>query len=365
MEVSCVKTALWKFIFAESVFWKAVFVFLVFLFVFFLAHNNLCAQGAGTEALTGELKSYETAASIKGIWENNERFVEFLNLTEDGDFLKFDIRVVLKTYYKFFYDDVAAFTGSVNKSFEENKASFFYLNIKYPLVKKIAVVPVCAEGDYFFTSFYRRSHFNFTEKSGTNEIENKNVPPIGGQATSPLYGFWTEEGDRNGFLLYPYEAPESFDAYFFTDNDYIRFRYWRDDLAYNEKKVTIKSADGTSYEFPKLLKRRQAVYSCVTNNGSVLRNFETGTYTVSSGGEEEGHSGLTITLHKQGAGIGTHAAADTYPHAQFPVMQNIPLHILNAGDIFAFGEPFLKRSAITDLNKEISEHNAKRRKTAE
>lgn len=340
MKAAFFKIVLSKIVSGKTFFIKAVFIF-TFAFFFQLPYaqnEDTLKNGSERSAVSG----------FKGIWENGERLVEFFNLTEDEISFKFDIRTVLKSYYKFFYDDAASFSCSMGKPVTEN-SSIFVLNIKYPLVKKLKVFPVCVENGSFFTSFYRRI------KSDSEENEE----------FDKLNGFWIEEGSRRGFLIYPDKETESFDAYFFTDKDYIRFRYWLDDLDYNEKKVHVKGMDGSLYEFPKLINRNGLIYSCVTSNGRVLRNFETGIYTVSPAetGRESGR--FTVTLIKQGAGIGTHSVPDTYPHEKFPVMENIPLYILNNGEAFAFGEPYLKRSTITDLDKEIKEHNSKRRKLAE
>lgn len=325
--------------------------FLLFISIFFLAEKTAAAQNTD-----GNKRN----ASIEGIWENKERFIEFSGLgnTEkpEGYMEKkrtfLTMRTVLKPYYTFVYTEEGNCDVWFENSDELHQNTLLYLHITYPLVKKTAILPVCIENNNLFTSFYERISFTASD-------EHSNA--VAGTYASPLYGFWIEQGNRSGILLYPEEPPASLDAYFFTDKDYIRFRYWLDDLAYTAKPAYVKSSDGISYEFPKLLKRGDSVYSCITSNGSILRNFETGTYTITQADKAEKGT-FIITLNKQGSGIGSHAAADTYPHEKFAVMKNLPVYILNGNRIFAFGEPYLTRSHIENLDSIIKEHNSKKRR---
>jgi len=74
---------------------------------------------------------------------------------------------------------------------------------------------------------------------------------------------------------------------------------------------------------------------------------------------------LFLSFKPLGAGPGTHAAPDTYPKAQFSVLENLPLYIMDDGNVFAMGSPFLIRSDIKDLDAEIEKHNANRRSPPE
>ncbi|UTC75870.1 hypothetical protein E4O03_03905 [Treponema sp. OMZ 792] len=295
--------------------------------------------------------------SIQGLWENGGRFIEFSKKDEAS----LDMRIVLKPYYRFVYEKMGNFSTSM-ETVEDSK-SRFYLRIRYPYVKKAVVMPVCIQDDFFFTSFYKKIPYEVKKESADNLFETKdeNYEKSLEDKKSPLDGFWVEQGSPDGILLYPNEAPESIDAYFFTGDDYIRFRYWLDDLEYNDKKVVVKGNDGTGLEFPRLLKRGSLVYSCVTNTGSVLRNYETGKYIISSDTNAENTKGLFLSFKSLGAGPGTHAAPDTYPKAQFSVLENLPLYILDEGRVFAMGSPFLIRSQVKDLDAEIEKHNSKRR----
>ncbi len=281
-----------------------------------------------------------TGNDIFGIWENGGRFVEFSKDAAN----KLNMRIVLKPYYRFVYDEVSKYNVSYKK--DENSNSQGYLKIAYPRTRKAIVLPVCIENNLFFTSFYKKFAYTVNGQKPSS-LEQKNL----------LFGFWVEQGNRDGILLYPNEVPKTIDAYFFTEDSYIKFRYWLDDLVYNEKKAFVQGKDGRTYEFPKFLKRGALVYSCITSNGRTLRNFETGTYSVNTGKNESGKENLSLSLHPQGSGPGTHSAPDTYPHPKFPVVENVPLYFLDNNAIFSIGYPYLERSKVFNLDEEIKKHN--------
>lgn len=341
----------------------------------FIFSFDCFSQNINTPILT------KSNSRIEGIWENHERFIDFSIISDENktidsnltnvvtsnsknDFLYLNMRVVLKPYYKYFYKDEGVFKARIELPKKDERDHIIYLNIKYPFVKHMAIMPLVIDDNKLFSSFYARVKFKSSEDVLPDDYAPVGVPSEKlnyalGKHSSPLYGFWIERGSQNGILLYPEETPKSIDAYFFTDKDYIRFRYWIDDLAYSDKKAYLKGSDGISYEFPKLLKRGDFIYSCITSNGSILRNYETGTYKLNkklSNGE------YIITLKKQGAGIGLHSVADTYAHKNFSTMENMHLHIMCDNQVFSFGDPYLEKSKISNLDTLINEHNSKRRK---
>ena len=94
----------------------------------------------------------------------------------------------------------------------------------------------------------------------------------------------------------------------------------------------------------------------------MLRNYERGTYTVKTETDSDGIEKRTLTLNPSGAGPGSNAAADTYPNPQFPLMENVPLYVLDGGKVFSLGKPYLTRSTVKNLDEEIKAHNSKKRK---
>ncbi|UTC61681.1 hypothetical protein E4O05_09000 [Treponema sp. OMZ 787] len=317
---------------------------------FFIAFNLFGQENS-------DIPLSQRESNIEGLWENGCRFIEFSK--KDDSLL--DMRIVLKPYYRFVYEKTGTFSASLET--QEDSKSLFYLKIRYPYVKNTIVFPVCVENDFFFTSFYKKIPYEVQKEDldDFSESKDENSQNSFGNKKIALDGFWIEQGSPDGILLYPNDPPESVDAYFFMGDDYIRFRYWLDDLEYNDKKVIVKGNDGTGYIFPRLLKRGSLVYSCVTNTGSILRNYETGKFIISSDTDAEKTKGLFLTFKPLGAGPGSHAVADTYPKSQFSVLENLPLYITDDGKLFSIGEPFLMRSQVKDLDAEIRTHNSKRR----
>lgn len=285
----------------------------------------------------------QTSSNVMGIWENGGRFVEFYE--KDG---QVQMRVALKPYYATVYDAPISFSNPFETVTED---ATYSLSIKYPSSRKVVSLPIFVHTSYLFTSFYKKIDFELLDGS-TDNIEARDE--------YPLFGFWVEQGSKDGILLYPNDVADNFDAYFFEDNKYIRFRYWHDEnLAYSEGKAIFKGSNGLYYKVPKMIKRGKLVYSCITTNGSSLRNYETGSYTIETDKFSQ-ERGVFLVLNKEGASPGKNAVADTYPDYKYANKESIPLYLMKGGSVFAMGGPFLFRSSIQDLDAEIKKHNALR-----
>ena len=183
------------------------------------------------------------------------------------------------------------------------------------------------------------------------------LQPVLTPETAILDGFWVEQGFRNGILIYQQAAPAFFDAFFFNGTQYIKFRYWIGDFEYKEKYAGFAFDDGLQVTVPKFIRQYDAIYSCVTDNGSRLKNYEKGAVSISNG-----KNGMRqLTLIPQGGGPGTYAIGDVYPNQKYPKVQSLPLYYSETDTAFAFGEPFLIRSSISDLQGEIKRHNSLKR----
>jgi len=91
------------------------------------------------------------AQSLTGIWENSERFIEFTG--KDGNTVADTLRIVLKTYYRFVYDDM----GTYPIIAEQDKGGNIYsLQIRYPGFKIPITTSVWVHAGGFFTSFYKK-----------------------------------------------------------------------------------------------------------------------------------------------------------------------------------------------------------------
>jgi len=278
--------------------------------------------------------------AVMGVWENGGRFVEFYE--KDGIQ---NMRVALKPYYATVYDAPVGFSNPFETSQEDATIS---LSIKYPSSKKVVALPLFVHNSYLFTSFYKKIDFELLDsREGSSDARDE----------YPLFGFWVEQGSKDGILLYPNEPADNFDAYFFEEGKYIKFRYWHDDnLEYSDGKAVFKGSSGLYYKVPKMIKRGKMVYSCITTNGSSLRNYETGTYTIETDKFSQ-KKGVFLVLNKEGALPGKNASADTYPDYRYTNKENIPLYLMKGGNVFAIGGPFLFRSTVQDLEAEIKRHN--------
>jgi len=304
----------------------------VYIFLFFYSSLFLFAQ---------------QNEDIMGVWENGGRIVEFYKKDDSTA-----MRVVLKPYYEAVYDEPIAFSSPFEKSSQD---STYALSITYPFTKKIISLPVFLYDTYLFTSFYKKVDFE-TLDGGMGDIEAVDE--------YPLFGFWVEQGSKDGILLYPNEPLDSFDAYFFEDKKYIRFRYWHDEnLSFSEGKAVFKGSTGLYYKVPRMIKRGDMVYSCITTNGTSLRNYEVGSYSIETDKFSQ-EKGVFLVLNKEGAQPGSKAVSDTYPNYKYGNKESIPLYIMSSGNVFAIGGPFLFRSTKQDLDAEIKKRNASRYKKA-
>ena len=297
------------------------------------------------------------AEPLIGVWENTERFIEFTGKTETG--AADAVRMVLKTYYRFVYEDMGTYPVAVR---QEEAGTIYALRIRYPQYRIPEETGVWVHGNALFTSFYKKVPHTATA-AGTEAIERSSLPEAGaGSAPSEvaaahhLEGFWIEQGSRNGILIYQQEAPAFFDAFFFKGSQYVRFRYWRADIDYKEKNAELVWMDDSRIAVPKFIRRSDAVYSCITDNGSKLKNYEKGVFFIGKSGAAH-----QLTVTPQGGGPGTHAVGDVYPDQKYPQIQALPLYYDEKGVAFAFGTPFLIRSSISNLPEEIKQHNSLKR----
>ncbi|EPF27845.1 hypothetical protein C5N99_10770 [Treponema medium] len=298
------------------------------------------------------------AQPLTGIWENSERFIEYTGkadgTTEDT------LRIVLKTYYRFVYEDMGTYPVKVK---QEDTGNIYSLNIRYQGFRTPVTTSVWVHNTGLFSSFYKKTPHNIvtdTQQSRSSLVSagaNADTQPMRSPLTAILDGFWVEQGFRDGILIYQQEAPAFFDAFFFNGTQYIKFRYWTGDFEYKEKYARFAFDDGLQVTVPKFIRQYDTIYSCITDNGSKLKNYEKGSVLISDGGN--GIQQLTLT--PQGGGAGTHAVGDVYPHQKYPKIQGLPLYYDETDGAFAFGEPFLTRSSISDLQEEIKRHNSLKR----
>lgn len=313
-----------------------------------------------------------TTQTLAGVWENADRFIEYTPQTDNAAADSFHL--VLKTYYRFVYEDIGSYPVAVQQG-QDGSKNVYSLSIRYPQEKKTMQTDVWVQGDALFTSFYQKTAYTRSNSQRISEqpdTNNARASSIGVSSASNaalrnaslqenlLDGFWIERGHRNGILIYRQEQPDFFDAFFFMGTQYIKFRYWKGDFDYNEKSALFSFGEDISISVPKLMRRDDTVYSCITGNGSKLKNYEQGQFTITNEG-----SGLRLTIIPQNGGPGTHAVGDTYPHHRYPQITALPFYYSADDSVFTFGEPFLTRSSITHLKEEIAAHNSRKRSPPE
>ena len=157
------------------------------------------------------------AQPLAGIWENSERFIEYIGKADEA--AEDTLRIVLKTHYRFVYEDMGTYPVKVVK--QEDTGNIYSLNIRYQGFRTPVTTSVWVHGNGFFSSFYKKAPHNLIadrrqrlSSSGSAET-NTYSQPVLSLSTALLDGFWVEQGFRNGILIYQQEAPAFFDAFFF------------------------------------------------------------------------------------------------------------------------------------------------------
>lgn len=296
-------------------------------------------------------------SEITGIWENMSRFVEF---SADAR-----IRVVLKPFYGFVYEDALLASCPVTNELVLPDAGLYTLSVRYAGEKKDAPIPVARIGDSLFFRFYRKISVGTeseieptpvpatateteTATTTTSVTETISVPTIA-NATAPvttvgmLDGFYQSSGNVDALLLYRAAEESEFFCYYFVADTYYRIRYWITDARFKDVQASFSSASGKAMSVPKFIHVADTLYTCITSTGKVLRNYETGSYTVTDGFISFKPNNIVFS--------GTAAA----------VRKPLRVTLSQDGTLLVLGEPYLVKSKIAGLDAEIKAHNALRR----
>lgn len=255
---------------------------------------------------------------LLGVWENTDRFVEF---TENS------MRIVLKPYYRFVYESFPPLSCTALSSAAPVPAgSVHTLSIRYPRDKKSYPVTVARAGDALFMNFMVRM----------------TIPSVaGGELPASLDGVWLPSGSIPALRLYPLDPADDFYLMLFDGDRYFRVRYWKTDARERDVDGRFTGKNGKEYRLPKFFRIDGTLYTCISATGTILRNYEEGSVLIDDGALRFDPDRVVFN--------GTEAA---YRH---------PVPYTLDGDILAFGEPYLVRSEVSDLDTTITEHNARRR----
>jgi len=288
--------------------------------------------------------SASAPGAISGIWENRSRFVEF---SADGK-----MRIILKPYYGFVYEDTgwmpyAEMPDTIQSGSGELKPksvsllpsrSLHSLSVRYSGEKYDQLVPAAVISDGIFFRFFRK---DASVSPGTQQ--NASGSSTAAQTSALLQGFWLASGNADALRLYKSEPVREFFSFYFDGGAYYRIRYWEADVRERDLRASFETADGRALSVPKFIRLGGALYTCVTSTGTKLRNFERGTYELKDGAINIKPESVVFT--------GTAAY----------VAEPMRVSVSADGAVLAFGEPYLARSRIADLDKEIAAHNGLRR----
>ncbi len=255
---------------------------------------------------------------LLGVWENTDRFVEF---TENS------MRIVLKPYYRFVYESFPPLScTALSPAAPVPAGSVHTLSIRYPRDKKSYPVTVARAGDALFMNFMVRM----------------TIPSVaGGELPASLDGVWLPSGSIPALRLYPLDPADDFYLMLFDGDRYFRVRYWKTDARERDVDGRFTGKNGKEYRLPKFFRIDGTLYTCISATGTILRNYEEGSVLIDDGALRFDPDRVVFN--------GTEAA---YRH---------PVPYTLDGDILAFGEPYLVRSEVSDLDTTITEHNARRR----
>ena len=316
----------------------------------FSAQNPLSQSSNATFSPTAAGSGAVLPAAVTGIWENASRFVEF---KAEGK-----MRVVLKPYYGFVYEDSGSFPcvesadpgagPDVQSSLALVPSSSVYrLAVRYTGEKYDQLVPLAVIGDGMYFRFFRRVQAPASRAAETGAVQSGTMQNAGGQtatqSASAFSGFWLAAGNADALRIYKSDAVEEFFSYYFSGSTYYRIRYWLTDGLKRDVNAQFDGPDGAALEIPKFITIGDSLYTCITSTGTTLRNYEKGTFELKDG---------TISFKPSVIAYAGTAAA---------VRKPLPYAVSPDGAVLAIGAPYLVKSKVADIDAEIKAHNGKRR----
>lgn len=279
---------------------------------FILAAVSAFASAQATASV--QATAAQTAGSLVGVWTNASRFVQFSAESK--------LRIVLKPYYGFVYEDTGWIPCSVANA---ANPSVYDIAVRYAGEKRDQFVPAAVIGDGMYFRFFTRY----------GELGS---PSASANVTS-LDGFWVASGNADALRLYRSDETKEFFSYYFSGSAYYKIRYWLTDARKRDVEANFAGPDGQTIGIPKFIEIGDKLYTCITSTGTILRNYETGTWSAKDG---------SITFKPANVAFAGTAAANREPSA---------IALSADGTVLAFGKPYLTRSAIADLDAEIKVHN--------
>lgn len=285
--------------------------------------------------------------SLHGIWENSSRFIE---IPETGG-----LRVVLKTWYGFVYDDSPLYPATV----EPLSASSWNLSVREPLEREYASIPLAVAGNGLYTRFYYR--YSDAGLRGDRATAARDATQGDAQSMTarsidsfvpfhPLEGLWLGAGNTDAIRRYRAGSSDEVFAWLFYDDRFIRVRYWKTDARFRDMDAHIPGEYGRPLAIPKFIEINGNLFTCISGTGRVLRTWEKGRLELEESGVSAGE--YTVRLVRD---------TPVYGESASLYLESQRVRLSADGTILALGEPWAVRSAVPSLDAEITAHNAKRR----
>ena len=282
-----------------------------------------------------QAESSAPTAPLFGVWENSSRFVE---ISPEGR-----MRVILKPYYAFVYEDEGWIRCRVLQESGFGGGAVYALSVSYPGQRAAQdIFAAVIEGESLYTGFFAREGEEAAFAFGGQ------AAGIAGEATAAenlaqgLEGFWVYYGSDDGIMLYGKPPADELFCLYFEGSRYYKIRYWRTDARFADLRAVFPDSSGENeLSIPKFLWRGDCLYTCVTGTGKTLRNYEQGDWELLDG---------EISFF-----------ADKIVFAGSLQSETLPIRLFEGGEVLLLGEPQLARAEISDMDAAIAERNSTRR----
>ena len=232
----------------------------VFFFLLFITLAKITAQ---------------TPTELKGIWQNDDRYIFFGENNE--------IAVVLKLFYTWYADRAVEpknfseiYKKHINDATPATKLSY---TVKYerkfenlPIwditilenEKTISTIPVAVIDNEIYLNFLVKE----TNQNETQENENK----YNSQNKIPV-GFWKGINYSENIRISPRINQQNIISWYFTENSIYKLRFWQTDMIHNTEE-SFFSDNNQMYSIPKHILSAGINYTCANGKSSHIRNVE-------------------------------------------------------------------------------------------
>lgn len=239
----------------------------------------------------------KTKDLLNGLWENQNRFV----FIDDSNCYFY-----FKTYYTLHYEK----TGNLSANIEATKDGAV-MNIKYAFDRNPFPVQVGIINDKMYLNYFVKGS-SFKDENPSHSRE----------------GFWRCCGNVDLIGIAEPCYKKEVTAYYFKEDEVYILRYWETDMDYSESDAYIIE-DNERFAVDKFIRIGNRLYTCVTGRSTTIRNLHKEKYTIKDdrifiGNDDKGkdilfsEDGLFMTMTK----------------------------------------PYLEKSSVKDLEKEMKEHNS-------